>query len=431
MNQRASGCHVIFTGKLLDGVNPAQAARDFAAVFKVPPEKAAQLILDGREKILKKDVEPANAERYRTVLLEMGIEVRITSNDSNETGVAYHSNFDEKCPKCGAEQVQNGVCQGCGILIAQYRAMHPQHDNTPPQLSLPTPPTLSLTKPSSRSDLPNDANELRTTPQPLPFQFGWQWLIIAWQRFRIAPWTWIGAILLMLTLTVAISLVPVIGGLVNWLLAPVFMGGLMVGAQDQYNGQQFKLNHLFTGFNYHSGRLMLIGVFYLLGAIIIAVVAGMLMALNVSSGDMTALQQNPELVIQTLWPALALALILFAGLHMAYWFAPALVTLNDMSPLTAMKLSFRACLKNWLPYTVFVAVSIAFAIGLIAVFSVLIGIIVAVLQFVGLDVNSVVVMMLLTSVMMIPLLIILTALLAILIISAHVAYRSIFYSSQQ
>ncbi len=431
MNQRATGCHVIFTGKLLDGVNPAQAARDFAAVFKVAPEKAAQLILDGREKILKKDVEPANAERYRTVLLEIGIEVRIVSNEQlKETVTDYRTDANETCPKCGAEQVQNGVCQACGILIAQYRAMHnTQHDTTPqlPSLNLST---VSLAKPTSQSRLPPDLNELCATPQTLPFRFGWQWLVLAWQRFRLAPWTWIGAVLLMLALTVIISFVPIIGGIINWLLAPVFMGGLMIGAQDQSSGRPFKIAYLFTGFSYFSGRLMLVGVMYLFGAIMIAIVAGMLMAVNMSTNDISVLQQNPELVIHTLWPALTLALILFAGLHMAYWFAPALVTLNDLSPLTAMKLSFRACIKNWLPYTVLIAVSIMLTIGIIAVFSVMIGVIVGALQLIGIDVNSAGVVVLLTSMMVIPLLIVFTAFLALLIISAYVAYRSIFYSSR-
>ena len=35
---------------------------------------------------------------------------------------------------------------------------------------------------------------------------------------------------------------------------------------------------------------------------------------------------------------------------MAYWFAPALVVLNDKTAIDAMKLSFKGSLRNMLPY---------------------------------------------------------------------------------
>jgi uncharacterized membrane protein len=38
---------------------------------------------------------------------------------------------------------------------------------------------------------------------------------------------------------------------------------------------------------------------------------------------------------------------------MAYWFAPALVVLNDVSPLDALIISFKACLTNILPFTLY------------------------------------------------------------------------------
>ena len=49
---------------------------------------------------------------------------------------------------------------------------------------------------------------------------------------------------------------------------------------------------------------------------------------------------------------------------MATWFAPALVFLHDMQPIPAMKASFAAGVKNWLPMLVFgliLAVALFFA----------------------------------------------------------------------
>ncbi|MES9846088.1 MAG: BPSS1780 family membrane protein, partial [Candidatus Sedimenticola sp. 6PFRAG5] len=49
----------------------------------------------------------------------------------------------------------------------------------------------------------------------------------------------------------------------------------------------------------------------------------------------------------------AVAMLFFFPLLMAYWFAPALVALDGVSAVTAMKLSFLGCLKNILPFLVY------------------------------------------------------------------------------
>ena len=68
---------VVFTGELKSGANAEQAARDFAAVFKVPEEKAWKLVLDRSPHVLKRDIDEANAARYRDILDEIGLEVRV------------------------------------------------------------------------------------------------------------------------------------------------------------------------------------------------------------------------------------------------------------------------------------------------------------------------------------------------------------------
>ena len=68
---------VVFTGRLRNGITAEQAARDFASVFKVPDDKAWKLVLDGKEHVLKKEVDQNNAERYMQILEEIGLEIRI------------------------------------------------------------------------------------------------------------------------------------------------------------------------------------------------------------------------------------------------------------------------------------------------------------------------------------------------------------------
>jgi uncharacterized membrane protein len=52
-----------------------------------------------------------------------------------------------------------------------------------------------------------------------------------------------------------------------------------------------------------------------------------------------------------------IALLLVAGLsvplYMATWFAPALIVLHDQAPGAALKASFFACLRNWIPFLVY------------------------------------------------------------------------------
>jgi uncharacterized membrane protein len=77
---------------------------------------------------------------------------------------------------------------------------------------------------------------------------------------------------------------------------------------------------------------------------------------------------------------------------MAYWFAPALVAIDGLSALAAMKLSFIGCIRNVLPFLLY-------------------GI----------------VMFVLTILASIPLLLGLLVLLPVMIASMYTAYRDIYY----
>ena len=38
---------------------------------------------------------------------------------------------------------------------------------------------------------------------------------------------------------------------------------------------------------------------------------------------------------------------------MATWFAPALIVLHELAPIAALKASFYACLRNWIPFLIY------------------------------------------------------------------------------
>jgi hypothetical protein len=51
--------------------------------------------------------------------------------------------------------------------------------------------------------------------------------------------------------------------------------------------------------------------------------------------------------------ALLVSMALFVPLLMTYWFAPALVAINGLNAIDAMKASFLGCAKNWVPFLVY------------------------------------------------------------------------------
>jgi uncharacterized membrane protein len=51
--------------------------------------------------------------------------------------------------------------------------------------------------------------------------------------------------------------------------------------------------------------------------------------------------------------AILVVLALAVPLYMALWFAPSLIVFNNLKPVDAMKTSFFACLKNFMPFLLY------------------------------------------------------------------------------
>lgn len=395
-------CTVVFTGQLIPGTDPEQAAQKFAAVFKVPEDKARQLIRDGKEKALKKDVDPTAAAHYRDVLTEIGFATRIDSPDgapSATPGMAQ----GKTCPKCGSPRVDNGVCRDCGILVEAFVAN--QSAARKAQSSPLSSPPTSLAKPaetaaasasaagfSAANPSPNPSpnpSQAPLEPRTRPAGQGLSWIAGGWTLFKQAPTVWIGALLVLLLINIALAFVPVIGSIASVLISPVLMGGFMLGANKLNSGQPFVIKDFFAGFSTHTGSLVGIGAFYMLGSIVLTVLAILIMLgpmMSAAGGlNVQALEHNPEQLFEALGPNILLMflvmLALIVPLFMAYWFAPALVMLNGMSAIAAMKLSFIGCLRNILPFLVYglvstllmIAAIIPFGLGLLVLSPVLIA----------------------------------------------------------
>jgi hypothetical protein len=206
-----------------------------------------------------------------------------------------------------------------------------------------------------------------TNPKAMSIDRGAAWLFEGFGYFKNSALNWIGACILLFVISIVISLVPFIGGVAVNILMPVFMAGLILGCHAQHQGGEFTVNHLFAGFSNNTAQLILLGLIYLLGMIAITIVA--LIMIFFMLGGLAFLEHlesgNPEMILQNIKGVmliLLVAMMLYLPLLMAYWFAPALIVLNDVSPVDALIMSFKGCLTNILPFTLYGIVGLVLAV---------------------------------------------------------------------
>lgn len=184
---------------------------------------------------------------------------------------------------------------------------------------------------------------------------GWEWIAEGFALFKKQPGTWILILIVFVVCAAVIHLVPLIGSLAGMLLTQVFMGGLMLGCRALDHDGTLELGHLFAGFKQNTGDLVVLGVLTLVGWII-ALIPALLIA---GGGAFMAMMAggSPAMHVGAMGLSFALAMLvtlaLAVPLYMALWFAPALVVFNQLKPVDAMKASFYACLKNFVPFLLY------------------------------------------------------------------------------
>jgi uncharacterized membrane protein len=191
---------------------------------------------------------------------------------------------------------------------------------------------------------------------------GWSWIAAAWDLFRRQPGMWIGIILVLFIILLAASLIPVVGGLLMTLFAPVFAGGLVIGCRALDEGKDLEFNHLFAGFRERTGTLVGVGAVYLAISLAVMLVVGLTMGV----GMMAMMGQGDPAQLAAMGVTILLAgLIMFAlmlPVIMAVWFAAPLVVFHEHGVMDAMKGSFVGCLRNILPFLIYGVVMFVFSI---------------------------------------------------------------------
>lgn len=193
---------------------------------------------------------------------------------------------------------------------------------------------------------------------------GWRWIADAFGVFRKAAVPWLLLNLVLVAIGWLLGKVPGAGDYLFYLLAPIFLAGIMGACRDLDAGGVVVVGDLFRGFRQNTTALVALGAAHMLCMLMIE---GLIRSIagpefqNVMQGEIPVTDpsvRTPEVQNRILLAMLA-SLLLYLPMAMALWFAPALVMLDNQPPLRALALSLLACLRNLLPFFVFSAASSA------------------------------------------------------------------------
>lgn len=212
------------------------------------------------------------------------------------------------------------------------------------------------------------------TIKQVPVSSALIWITSGFRLFKANPAMWIILLVIYLAIMIPLSMLPIIGSVLSTLLAPVFAAGMMWGCQALVRHQDLEINHLFEGFKHNTSQLVAVGGIYMVSLLFVAVIA--VLALDKATVELLVQGKDvsPEQADAMLLP-IVMAFLLLLPVLMAYWFAPVLTGLHNLSAVDAMKLSFNACLKNLLPFFLYgfifmlllILAIIPFGLGLVVV----------------------------------------------------------------
>jgi uncharacterized membrane protein len=212
---------------------------------------------------------------------------------------------------------------------------------------------------TGEGEVMNESNSTLVNPKGVTTGRGMGWITDGFGFFKSSPLAWVGAIILFVILVIVVQLIPVLGPLLINIFFPVFVGGLMLGCREQDPDGAFKIGHLFAGFTQPCFiRLAILGVFYFIASIILVVLmiimlffllggTGFIEQIQSGQADQALSDPKPILLASLIGALIAMPIL------MAEWFAPALVTFQEISPINAMIVSFKGCLVNVMPFFIY------------------------------------------------------------------------------
>jgi len=399
--------HVRFTGRLQDGFSRENVIENLERLTNLGRERANSLLSQERPLVLKKNVDHETAVKYRKVFEKAGMVIQVV-----QAGASRPPDPDPEKPKPVSGQPENPPPLTAPNTVAKEREKPEENPYAAPKAN------LKVAKGKGKGIW-------RDEPQKVPASHGWHWLQSAISMFIKQPWVWMGMWLIVFMITAILNFVPFIGSFCSFLLMAVLSGGLMLAAQAQINGERITVGQIFEGFSKNPGQRLLVGLFYLLFFMAIGLlIGGTVVAFMFSQFHSAGMANLPLFLrthILTIILLFLLALLLTVPLLMAYWFAPSLVALSDKTAWKAYKLSFRGCLKNWVPFLIYGLAVLVVGILLMLAISMLTGIMFVFISQGG-TILATLIPMILYGLIGIPIA-------AILTLSIYTGFRDIYYQA--
>lgn len=388
---------IVFTGQLAPGASADEAARELVDVFKLDRARAERIVGEQAPTVLKDDIHRDMAEHYAAIFSDMGLRVAITPSGDEPLA--------EAAPISTRERAEPSPPEAQPELEPEAET-----DAPPPEASTAPVKPPPVVQPAAASP----------TPRRVPARHGWLWIKHAWLLFKTQPMPWTAAIALVWMIHALLSVNPVLALIAGSLVSPVLTAGLMRAARDLHGRQALSMNRVFSGFRHNTRELLILGGVYMVGMMTLGIVASTLFA---SVGGLTpealeAAAKAPEqanLDASQLLLGLLLALLVLLPVFMAIWFSPALVMLDNLGAIKAVKASLSACIGNPGALLVYALASVALGV----VLGLGLGVVAAIAA--ALSLPQAAIMFLLA-----PLALILGG---VLILSIYVAYHDIFHEA--
>jgi hypothetical protein len=167
---------------------------------------------------------------------------------------------------------------------------------------------------------------------------GWDWVTEGWTLFAKAPLRWIVSLLVIFVGAIAVGLVPFLGQLLFQLVQAAIAAGYMVACRSLEKGGEFEIEHLMAGFSRRFVPLLIVGALVLAGWIAILLICMAFVGVGMIGALMAGDPENAAHAVMASAGSIILGV---------------LVMMHDMKPVAAMKESFFACFRNFVPFLVY------------------------------------------------------------------------------
>lgn len=335
-----SNFKIVVNGDVLPGFELDTVKENIAKLFKLvnseAREKTFAKIFSGNPMVIKKGLSQQQAKAYKMAM--------------NKAGLGYKIELETPATGLGLEPVQTPAATPIAASPTELPTRVAAASPTPAEKPANpyAPPTADLETPAAEGGF------TLVEPQKISAGGGIDWIKEGYYHFKQAPLGWIGMVILYFIIVIVLSVIPLVSLVVN-IINPVFIGGFMIACYRQTQNEPFSVGDLFAGFKTNFGRLAAVGAIYLVSLVIIVGGAVGLMFAMMGQEMMAMMAQTPD-------PSMILAkfsmffLLLFGLMSlvmMAYIFAPVLIVMHDVTAVAAMKLSFKGCWRNMLPFLVY------------------------------------------------------------------------------